>query len=73
MPSLTLTVTNQEWQVTSESLGIIHDLRDANGVLRSASEAECKQALAAVVKGWVRRADKIKHDAQLVESSINPT
>jgi hypothetical protein len=23
MPSLTLTVTNQEWQVTSESLGIM--------------------------------------------------
>jgi sRNA-binding protein len=73
MPSTTLTVTNPEWQAVSESIGILQDLRDANGALRSATEAEFKQALAAVIKGWVRRAEKMQHDAQFVASSINPT
>lgn len=54
MPSLTINYNAQDGATVAAALGKIQGWTNGGGAPRSATEAEVKQALIGVMKGWVR-------------------
>lgn len=72
MPSLTITYTAQEGQRVAAALGKLRNLQNGQGP-RSATEAEVKQSLIGVMRGWVIQVERETAEQAISLSPFDPT
>ena len=73
MPSLTITTTAQQAQRLATAFGEYFTLKDAQGVVRPATEAEIKAWIILQLRALVIRQERKAQEDLIVDSPFDPT